>query len=58
LELGRSVWIRNGLVTDFVSTGTVMRAETLRSYATSASFRGVEVLPIDDFFFRFCRLNL
>jgi len=41
-----------------VGTGTVMRADTLRRYATSAGFRGVEVLPIDNFFFRFYRLNL
>ena len=38
-------------------TGTVMRADTLRSYAKSAGFRDVEVLPIDHFFFRFYRLN-
>ena len=38
-------------------TGTVMRADTLRSYAKSAGFRDVEVLPIEHFFFRFYRLN-
>jgi 2-polyprenyl-3-methyl-5-hydroxy-6-metoxy-1,4-benzoquinol methylase len=40
-----------------VGTGTVMRAETLQHYATSAGFRGIEVLPVDNFFFRFYRLN-
>ena len=39
-----------------VGTGTVMRAKTLRRYALEAGFRGVEVLPIDNFFFRFYRL--
>lgn len=38
-------------------TGTVMRADTLRSYATDAGFREVEILPIENFFFRFYRLT-
>lgn len=38
-------------------TGTVMRAGTLREYAESAGFEGFEVLPIEDFFFRFYRLD-
>ena len=38
-------------------TGTVMRAETVQHYAAEAGFRSVEVLPIDNFFFRFYRLN-
>ena len=38
-------------------TGTVMRADTLQRYAMEAGFRSVEVLPIDNFFFRFYRLN-
>ncbi|HYP27660.1 MAG TPA: methyltransferase domain-containing protein [Blastocatellia bacterium] len=38
-------------------TGTVMRPETLRSYALEAGFRAVEVLPIDNLFFRFYRLR-
>ena len=37
-------------------TGTVMRTDTLRHYAREAGFREVEVLPIDNFFFRFYRL--
>jgi 2-polyprenyl-3-methyl-5-hydroxy-6-metoxy-1,4-benzoquinol methylase len=46
-----------GMVDDHsVGTGTVMRAKTLRRYAMEAGFRGVEVLPIDNFFFRFYRL--
>ncbi|MCC7446381.1 MAG: class I SAM-dependent methyltransferase [Anaerolineae bacterium] len=38
-------------------TGTVMRADTLTQYATEAGFSRVEVLPIDNFFFRFYRLH-
>lgn len=39
------------------ATGTVMRTDTLRAYARAAGFRDVEVLPIDNFFFRFYRLH-
>ena len=38
-------------------TGTVMRPDTLRRYAMAAGFRNVEVLPIDNLFFRFYRLH-
>ncbi len=38
-------------------TGTVMRAATLERFAEKAGFCNVEVLPIDNFFFRFYRLN-
>lgn len=38
-------------------TGTVMRADTLRRYATEAGFRDLEILPIEHFFFRFYRLT-
>jgi ubiquinone/menaquinone biosynthesis C-methylase UbiE len=38
------------------ATGTVMRTDTLRQYAREAGFREVEVLPIENFFFRFYRL--
>ncbi len=38
-------------------TGTVMRTSTLRRYAHEAGFREVEVLPIDNFFFRIYRLH-
>jgi 2-polyprenyl-3-methyl-5-hydroxy-6-metoxy-1,4-benzoquinol methylase len=38
-------------------TGTVMRADTLRRYATDAGFRSVEILPIDNLFFRLYRLD-
>jgi 2-polyprenyl-3-methyl-5-hydroxy-6-metoxy-1,4-benzoquinol methylase len=37
-------------------TGTVMRTSTLQQYAQEAGFEKVEVLPIDNFFFRFYRL--
>lgn len=40
-----------------VGTGTVMRTSTLRRYAREAGFSDVEVLPIDNFFFRFYRLK-
>ena len=38
-------------------TGTVMRTDTFRKYATDAGFSNVEVLPIENFFFRFYRLT-
>lgn len=38
------------------ATGTVMRPDTLRRYAEEAGFQGVEVLPLENFFFRFYRL--
>ncbi|UCE83661.1 MAG: methyltransferase domain-containing protein [Deltaproteobacteria bacterium] len=38
-------------------TGTVMRPKTLRRYAEDAGFCDVEILPIDNFFFRFYRLK-
>jgi len=40
-----------------VATGTVMRPDTLRGYATEAGFSHLEVLPIEDDFFRFYRLR-
>ena len=40
-----------------VGTGTVMRPDTLRSYALEAGFDEVEILPIDTYFFRFYRLR-
>jgi 2-polyprenyl-3-methyl-5-hydroxy-6-metoxy-1,4-benzoquinol methylase len=41
----------------FVEAGTVMRPETLRRYAAEAGFCDVEILPIDNCFFRFYRLK-
>ena len=41
---------------DAAGTGTVMRTDTLRTYATDAGFSDLEVLPIEHFFFRFYRL--
>ena len=38
-------------------TGTVMRTDTLRGYAAEAGFSDIEILPIENFFFRFYRLN-
>ncbi len=40
-----------------VGTGTVMRADTFRAYAEQAGFQSVEVLPIDNLFWRFYRLT-
>jgi 2-polyprenyl-3-methyl-5-hydroxy-6-metoxy-1,4-benzoquinol methylase len=41
-----------------VGTGTVMRPDTLRRYATEAGFRTVEVLPTGEFgFWRFYQLS-
>lgn len=39
-----------------VATGTVMRADTFRTYAEKAGFSAVEILPIENFFWRFYRL--
>lgn len=38
-------------------TGTVMRADTVQRYAKEAGFGGVEVLPIENDFYRFYRLT-
>ena len=38
-------------------TGTIMRIPTLRRYATEAGFADVEVLPIENDFWRFYRLT-
>ena len=43
--------------TPSAGTGTVMRADTLRRYATEAGFAEVEVLPIEHEVFRFYRLH-
>lgn len=45
------------LYPDSAGTGTVIRPDTVRSYATEAGFSGVEVLPIDHVFWRFYRLT-
>jgi SAM-dependent methyltransferase len=42
---------------DPAGTGTVMRAGTVRDYATAAGFAGFEVLPIENDFYRFYRLT-
>src|ERR1700682_5213131 len=39
-----------------LGTGTVMRPEILRRYASQAGFSGVEILPIEHDFWRFYRL--
>jgi 2-polyprenyl-3-methyl-5-hydroxy-6-metoxy-1,4-benzoquinol methylase len=38
------------------ATGTVMRPDTLRGYASAAGFADVEILDVEDDFFRFYRL--
>jgi hypothetical protein len=43
--------------TPSAGTGTVMRADTVRRYATEAGFTEVEVLPIEHDFFRLYRLR-
>ncbi len=40
-----------------VATGTVMRPDILRAYAREAGFRSVEILPIENDFFRFYQLR-
>ena len=42
--------------TPSAETGAVMRPATLREYANRAGFRRVEILSIDNLFFRFYRL--
>jgi 2-polyprenyl-3-methyl-5-hydroxy-6-metoxy-1,4-benzoquinol methylase len=42
---------------DAAGTGTVMRADTLRRYATEAGFSGIDVLPIENEFWRFYLLR-
>jgi 2-polyprenyl-3-methyl-5-hydroxy-6-metoxy-1,4-benzoquinol methylase len=42
---------------DSAATGTVMRPATLRAYARAAGFDQVEILPIENDFWRFYRLN-
>lgn len=39
------------------ATGTAMRPHTMRSYALEAGFADVEILPIENDFWRFYRLN-
>lgn len=39
------------------ATGTVMRPETLERYAMEAGFCDIEILPTDNYFFRFYRLD-
>ena len=41
---------------DSAGTGTVIRADTVRAYASDAGFGRVDVLPIDHEFWRFYRL--
>jgi 2-polyprenyl-3-methyl-5-hydroxy-6-metoxy-1,4-benzoquinol methylase len=43
--------------TPSAETGTVLRPDTLRRYAMDAGFRRMEILPIDNLFFRFYRLH-
>jgi SAM-dependent methyltransferase len=42
---------------DSAATGTAMRPDTLREYARDAGFGSVEVLPIENDFWRFYRLD-
>jgi 2-polyprenyl-3-methyl-5-hydroxy-6-metoxy-1,4-benzoquinol methylase len=42
---------------DSAATGTAMRPETLREYAREAGFSNVDVLPIENDFWRFYRLD-
>jgi len=40
-----------------VATGTVMRPSTFIAYAEAAGFKSVDILPVQNDFFRFYRLN-
>jgi 2-polyprenyl-3-methyl-5-hydroxy-6-metoxy-1,4-benzoquinol methylase len=39
------------------ATGTVMRTDTFQGYAEEAGFESIDVLPIENFFWRFYRLD-
>jgi hypothetical protein len=39
-----------------VATGTVMRSKLFRAYAQQAEFRDIEILPVENDFFRFYKL--
>jgi hypothetical protein len=54
-----SVLIADERVADEPSaaTGTVMRIDTFRDYAQKAGFQTVDILPIDNMFWRFYRLT-
>jgi hypothetical protein len=38
-------------------TGTIMRQSTFRRYAAEAGYQSVDILPIENDFFRFYRLT-
>lgn len=60
LMLGISTWVclpDSMSSQPSVATGTALRPPTLRKYAAEAGFSEVEVLPIENDFFRFYRLN-
>jgi hypothetical protein len=42
---------------DAAGTGTVIKPSTVQEYARAAGFKGVEVLPIENPFWRFYRLT-
>lgn len=59
LMLGISTWVclpDSMSSQPSVATGTAMRPSTLRQYASDAGFAKVEILPIENDFFRFYRL--
>lgn len=60
LMLGISTWVclpDSMSSQPSVATGTAMRPSTLRKFASEAGFREVEILPIENDFFRFYRLK-
>ena len=60
LMLGISTWVclpDSMSSQPSVATGTAMRPSTLRKFAEDAGFESVEVLPIENDFFRFYRLR-
>jgi SAM-dependent methyltransferase len=42
---------------DAVGTGTVMRSDTVRRYATASGLSGFEILPVENDFYRYYRLT-
>lgn len=60
LMLGISTWVclpDSMSSQPSVATGTAMRPSTLRKFAEEAGFQSVEILPIENDFFRFYRLH-
>ena len=52
----RALRVGAALLQNSAGTGTAIRADTVRAYASAAGFTGVDELPIEHDFWRFYRL--